>query len=459
MLVIAGGLTALLVVFASGYGPHRDELYFVAASRHLDWGYVDQGPVVPLLAAAATSVSDSLTLLRLPSALMAGAVVLLTGLLARELGGGRRASLLAAACAAVSVFVVFTGHLLSTSTVDLLVWTLVSFLVVRAVRTGDERLWLVAGVILGIGLLNKPLPAFLAFGLLCGVGIAGPRALLRNRWVWSAAAIALLLWAPWLVWQADHGWPQLDVADSIRGGGSASSEPWWAVVPFQALLVGPLLTPVVVLGLVRLLRDDRLRFLGVAWVVLAVVFMATGGKPYYLAGLLPLLVAAGAVALAAWRPLVPLIVVSGLAAAVIALPVLAPSDADLVIAMNEDVGETIGWPAFVRTVAEVHRRAPSAVIVTSNYGEAGAIDRFGSEYGLPRAYSGHNAYHDWGPPPEGAAPVVAVGRRAAALLRGCRVMARVDSGVENQEDGVPVSLCDGPRGTWSVAWPALRTLG
>jgi hypothetical protein len=467
VLPIAGAVTALLVAFASGYGPHRDELYFVAAGRHLDWAYADQGPVTPLIARAMSELSSSLTVLRVPSALMAGAIVLLTGLIARELGGSRRAELIASACAASGVIVLFTGHLLSTSTVDLLVWAALTWLVVRSVRTDDERLWLVAGVVLGIGLLNKPLPAFLAFGLLAGVAIAGPRRLLRSGWVWGGAAIALALWSPWLVWQADHGWPQLDVADSIRGGGSTSSEPWWSIVPFQLLLVSPLLSLVWIAGLVRLWRDERFRFLVWCWVVLAVVFMATGGKPYYLAGLLPVLLGAGAVTTdrwleaGGWRPwaLGGAIASSAVVAVLIALPVLPAGDADPVLAVNDDVGETIGWPAFVRTVASVHRSAPSAVILTTNYGEAGAIDRYGPEHGLPRAYSGHNAYHDWGPPPDGAAPVVVVGRGPLASLRGCRVVARVDTGIDNEEDGAPVSLCDGPRRPWSQEWPALRRLG
>ena len=185
--------------------------------------------------------------------------MLLTGLLARELGGSRRAQALASACAAVGVIVLFTGHLLSTSTFDLLTWTAVTWLVVRALRTGDERLWLLAGVVLGVGLLNKPLPAFLALGLLAGVAIAGPRRLLRSPYVWAGAAIALLLWSPWLIWQADHGWPQIDVSRSIAEGGSTSSEPWWAIVPFQLLLVSPLLAPFWIAGLVRLFRDEALR--------------------------------------------------------------------------------------------------------------------------------------------------------------------------------------------------------
>jgi 4-amino-4-deoxy-L-arabinose transferase-like glycosyltransferase len=481
VVLIAGAVTLVLVAFASGYGYHRDELYFVAAGAHLDWGYADQGPVVPLIARAMSEIAtDSLTVLRLPSAVAAGLTVLLTALLARELGGGRRAEYIAAACASVAVILLFTGHLLSTSTFDLLVWTAVTWLAVRAVLTRDDRLWLVAGVVLGIGLLNKPLPAFLALGMLAGVVIAGPRRLLRNPYVWAGAAIALALWSPWIVWQADHGWPQVDVSREIAGGRSTSSEPWWAIVPFQFLLVSPLLAPVWLVGLVRLLRDRavrQLRFLGWAWIVLAVVFMATGGKPYYLAGLLPALIGAGTVQVDGWlergrarmrkAALVTAVALSGVVGGIISLPVLPADSAGPVIEVNEDVGETIGWPEFAQTIAGVHRELPSrgrSVILTGNYGEAGAIDRYGPPLGLPRAYSGHNAYGDWGPPPDGSGPVIAVGvdpHDLAAHLHDCRVVARIDNdaGVDNEEQGEAVMVCRGPRRPWSQQWPALRNLG
>jgi hypothetical protein len=214
-----------------------------------------------------------------------------------------------------------------------------------------------------------------------------------------------------------------------------------------------------------------------AWVVLAGVFMATGGKPYYLAGLLPALIGAGAVQVDGWlergRPparraaLAGAVALSGVIGAVIALPVLPPERSDPVIAVNEDVGETIGWPELARTVASVHRGLTSsdrAVILTGNYGQAGAIDRYGPALGLPRAHSGHNAYGDWGPPPAGGAPVIVVGRRAgemAAHLRDCTTAARIDNraGVDNEERGAPVMVCSGPLRPWSEAWPALRHLG
>lgn len=477
IVLIGAAVSAVLIACAGRYGPHRDELYFVAAGRHLDWAYADQGPLTPLLARAMREIGSSLTVLRLPAALAAGIIVVLSGLLARELGGRPRAEWLATACAAVAVIVLFLGHMLSTSTADLLVWTLLSWLVVRAVRRREDRLWLVAGVVLGIGLLNKPLPAFLAFGLLAGVAVAGPRRLLRSPYVWGGAAIALALWSPWLLWQADHDWPQLDVARSIAGGGSTSSEPWWTIVPFQALLVGPLLAPVWIAGLVVLFRRRDVRFLAWAWGVLAIVFMATGGKPYYLAGLLPLLLAAGATAVDRWldrgrvtarrTTFATALALSAVTGAIIALPVLPPDKAGPVLAANEDVGETIGWPAFARTVADVHDSLASqagAIVLTANYGEAGAIDRYGPELGLPRAYSGHNAYADWGPPPGDSGPVIVVGysqEAAARHLDGCKVAAHIDNreDVDNEEQDGPVLVCTGPDRPWSELWPTLRRLG
>src|SRR4051794_30786698 len=175
VLCLAAGVAIVLAVFAGGYGYHRDELYFLEAGRHLAWGYADQGPVTPLLAHVMDSLArGSLTVLRLPSALMAGATVLVTGLIAAELGAGRRAQVIAASCTAVASVVLVVGHLLSTTTFDLLAWAIVTWLVARVVRTGDQRLWLPAGMVAGAALLNKPLIAFLLAALGVGILVAGP---------------------------------------------------------------------------------------------------------------------------------------------------------------------------------------------------------------------------------------------------------------------------------------------
>ena len=478
VLAIAAPVVVLLVAFASRYGYHRDELNFIVAGHHLAWSYADQGPLTPLIARGMTEIAPhSLTVLRLPSALAAGATVLLTGMLARELAGSSRAQVIAAASAATGVIVLFGGHLLSTSTFDLLAWTAITWLVVRAVRGGDDRLWLLAGVVLEVSLLNKPLPAFLAVGLLAGVALAGPRRLLRNPYVWLGGAIALALFSPWLIWQANHGWPQLDVARSIAEGHSGSSEPWWAVVPFQFLLISPLLAPVWIAGLVRFFRDPEvrdLRFLAWAWVILAVVFMVTGGKPYYISGLMPAMLAAGSDTVDGWLDrgrragrrvvLVAAFALSAVIAVLISLPIGPAKNAGGAIS---EVRETIGWPMFVRTVADVYGKLPArrgAVIFTSNYGEAGAIDLFGPGLGLPQAYSGHNAFGEWGPPPKGSAPVIAVGLGEAettADFLDCRLAARIDNGlgIENDEQGAGVYVCAGPRHPWSAEWPSLEHLG
>lgn len=481
MLVVAAAVLVVLVALASGYGYHRDELYFLAAGRHLAWGYPDQGPLTPLIAALMTWLAPgSLTVLRVPSAIAAACTVVVTGLLCREVDGGRRAQVLAAICSAVAVIVLFTGHTLSTSTFDLLIWTVVSWLAVRAVRSSRPWLWPVAGAVLGLGLQNKALPVFLAVAVVAGLALSGPRRVLREWRFWLGAAIAVVLWSPWLVWQAGHGWPLLAVSGAIAAGGSTSSAPWWQIVPFQALMAGPLLAPVWIAGLVRLFRDPAvrdIRFLGWTWVVLAVVFMVVGGKPYYLTGLLPLLHGVGAVPVTRWlehgrvrvrRSLLRTVVaLSAVAGCVIALPVVPAHMAGPVVAMNPDVGETIGWPDLVNTVADVAggvRDRDHLVIVTANYGEAGAIDRYGPALGLPHAYSGHNGYGLWGPPPNNTAgPVIAVGYepgRAASMLRGCNLAARIhnSAGIDNDENGEPILLCAGPRDSWATAWPQIRHL-
>ena len=315
--------------------------------------------------------------------------------------------------------------------------------------------------------------------MLAGVVISGPRRLFRNPYVWSGAAIALVLWSPWILWQADHGWPQIDVSQSIAGGGSTSSEAWWAIVPFQFLLVSPVLAPVWIAGLVGLFRDPALRdvrFLAWAWVVLAGVFMASGGKPYYLAGLLPVLLGAGAPYVDRWLE-------RGVRARVAVLGVGPRGErGDQRHHRAANPSPPTAWGrSWTPTRTSARRSAgPSSpsrwpmstrgcpsggpvVILARNYGEAGAIDRYGPALGLPGAYSGHNAYGDWGPPPDSAAPVIAVGLRGGDLahLRDCKLAARIDNrdGVDNQERGAAVMVCSGPRRPWSQEWPALRHLG
>src|SRR5262252_1830112 len=268
----AVALAALLVAFSGRYGYHRDELYFLAAGRHLAWGYPDQPPFVAVLARLMSDIAPgSLVALRLPSALASAALVMLTGLIARELGGERIAQCLAAASIAVTPVVIGAGHLLSTTTFGLPVWALACWLIIRVLRTGEDRLWLGVGLVTGTGLFDSDLIAFLMFSVVVALLIVGPRQRLRSPWLYAGGAVAIAMWLPYLAWQASNGWPELAVARSIASGGSGTSAPRWELVPFQLLLAG-FVAPIWVAGLVRLLRGTSLRWcraLGVAFIVLA----------------------------------------------------------------------------------------------------------------------------------------------------------------------------------------------
>ncbi|MGY1638763.1 glycosyltransferase family 39 protein [Geodermatophilus sp. SYSU D00742] len=480
LTALAAAVALLLVAVSGRYGYHRDELYFLRAGREAAFGYVDQPPLTPLLAAAVDALAPgSLVALRVPSAVAAGLVVVLTGLLAREFGGGRAAQLLAAAAIGVSAFLLAVGHLLSTATPDLLAWAALSWLLVRALRDGGA-VWLLAGAVAGVALQNKVQPAFLVAAVLVGVLVAGPRSALRSPWPWLGGALALLLWAPNLAWQAANGWPQLALADAIAAGSSGTSEPWYLFLPFQLVLVSPLLVPVWVAGWVRLARDPALRpwrAFAVAYVVLAAVFLLTGGKPYYLAGLYPVLLAAGADPVLGWvrrgagRARAGLVaaalVLSLVVDALLMLPLLPVRSlaGSPVPAVNYDAGETVGWPAFAATVERARERLPAGepvAVLTRNYGEAGAVDRFAP--GLAPAYSGHNAYWSWGPPGDEVTAVVAVGFPEEHLRRWfgrVELAARVDNGVglDNDEQGVPVRVASDRLVPWSQIWPQVRRLG
>ncbi|HSP73497.1 MAG TPA: glycosyltransferase family 39 protein [Gaiellaceae bacterium] len=238
LLIVFAGQAALLLATANRYGYHRDELYFRVAGRHLQWGYPDQPPLTPLLGRVSEAIfGETPRGLRVVSVLAMVACALLAALIARELGGGAAAQTVAAVCFAASGFALAVGHLLSTTTFDVLAWTVLGWLFVRLLRTGDERLWLLLGLTSGIGLLNKHL--VLLFWISIAVGILAARRLdlLRSRYVPAGAAVALLLWTPNLVWQARHGWPQITLARQI-----AREEPTAnriALLPLQVVILSP----------------------------------------------------------------------------------------------------------------------------------------------------------------------------------------------------------------------------
>ena len=466
---------------ANRYGYHRDELYFRIAGRHPAWGYDDQPPLTPLLGRFSEWLFGADPRgLRMISALSIALVVVLVALTARELGAGRTGQAVAALAAGSSAAAMAVGHLLSTTTFDVLVWVTIVFLVARILGGGNERQWLLVGLVAGLGLENKQLVILLVAALACGCILDRRLGLARSRWLWAAAALALVLWLPNLVWQARHGWPQLELASMIGEEDPIGYR--LQLLPLQLLLIGPLLAPLWLGGLWWLLRRAEARPyrpLGFAYLALLAIALATGAKPYYTMGLLLSLLGAGGVVAEGWLrgrrgrqlALGVAIGLSAAIAAVVALPVLPVRDvhATPIPELNEDAIETIGWPAFAATVARVWNRLPpsersSAVVYASNYGEAGAIARYGPALGVPPAYSGHNAFWRFGSPADGARPIIVIGYHHLATLRDsfsdCTVSARIDNGVsiDNEEQGAPVWTCAHTTEPWSKLWPHLRSL-
>lgn len=467
--VVAVLLGAALLVMAPFYGPHRDELYFASAGQRLAWGYPDQPSLVPLLARLAAEVDQhDLVLLRVPSLLAVCLLVVLGALTARLCGGERRAQVLAAVTTGTAVVVVAVGHRLSTQTFDMVAWAGLALVAGHALRDDRPRLWLLAGVVAGLGLNAKHDVAVALLGLLVGIAatrVARPH--LRSPWLWLGGLVALAMWAPDLLWQARHGWPvfelSADIADEYGGlGGTA------LYVLLTLVMFSPLMTLVWVAGLRELFRRpdwQLLRPLAWTFVVTFVFFLLSHGKSYYLAGaVLPLLAAGCVVVVERFRRVVAVGAVLALSA-LVAWPAFVPVlptrtyATSFYTAVDQDQLETIGWPELVATVRSALAPLPrGAVVLTGNYGEAGALEW----YGVPApVYSGHNGWGDWGPPPDGAGPVVVIGYRdPGSDFAGCRRVATVPraAGADNDEDGGPVFVCSGPREPWSKLWPRLEHL-
>jgi 4-amino-4-deoxy-L-arabinose transferase-like glycosyltransferase len=300
VILAAGLMVAALLAMSGAYGFHGDEMYYVVAGQHPAFGYVDQPPLTPLLSAISVAILGvSPTAVRVLPALEMGLIVVVTALIARDLGGSRRAQVLAAITAALSGYL-GAGHLDTTTDPDLLAWAVILWLLVKLLAGGDRRLWLAVGMVAGIGLENKDTLPFLSAGLVVGLVLARRWDVVRSPWAWAAIGIAVLLWMPNLIWQALNGWPQLTMAQAIAGYAADNRAQF---LPLLWLFSGPLLFPVSAAGLAWILRAKTAgpwRTIGIgALIALALVYLS-GGKAYYVIGSVPLFMAAGAIVIDRW---------------------------------------------------------------------------------------------------------------------------------------------------------------
>jgi hypothetical protein len=460
-------LGAMLAATSNAYGYHRDELYF----RMLDpaWGYVDQPPLTPLIARTMASIIDEAWFLRVPAMLAAVAAVLVAALIAREVGGARRAQALAAWTAAAAAFPMIFGHVLLTASLDLVIWPLVCLFAIRALLRADGRWWLAVGVVAGLASYNKLLIAVLLAGLAAGLLAFGPWRALRSPLLWGGVAIAIVLALPNLAYQVANDWPQSAMGAALAENNEGETR--WLMWPMLLLLVGPLLVPVWVAGLVGLFRRREwrdIRLLIGAFVVVLVFTFAGSSQFYYPLGVVQVLLAIGCVPTAEWmrtrtrRALVwAAVALNAAISAVIALP-LVPVDvvgATPLPAINQVTADSVGWPAYVQQVADAAAEAPDAPIITANYGEAGAIDRFGPALGVDagRVLSGHNELWFRAQPTDATDIAVFVGYSpdfVGPLFESCEEVDRLDNGVDvdNEEQGRPITVCTGMRVPWSEAW-------
>jgi dolichyl-phosphate-mannose-protein mannosyltransferase len=479
------------------YGYFRDELYYAACGQHLAWGYVDQAPLIAVIARLSRALfGDSLRALRFFPALSSGAKILLTAWIVRELGGRRYAQILAATAMFLCPIYLTMDNFLSMNAFEPVFWMLCVAISLGIIRTGNGRLWLLFGLVAGIGILNKH--SMLIFGLafVLALGVSRQRAMLRTPWIWLGACIAFLIFLPNFLWEINNHWPTIEIlrnVDRIKN----THVSWAQFIVQQAFLVHPVAAPICIAGLWFFLRSrqgESFRFLGWTYFFLLAEFLIFRGRIYYLAPIYPMLFAAGAVAIETWignygrnwvkaAVLAPLMV-GGIVAAPLALPIL-PLDAAAAYAKFWDVdrvqvekepsgklpqmyADMMGWPQQAETVASVFRSLPSSdqsrvAILAKNYGQAGAIDYFGPALGLPHAISGHNNYYLWGPRQYTGEVVIAVGMPLNDLKP---IFAQIDLAATinfeyaiPEENNLPVYICRKPKKTLEQAWPGLKFYG
>jgi hypothetical protein len=467
----------LLHIFTSvrHYGYFRDELYYLDMARHLDWGYVDSPPLVAVCARIALWMGGSLAALRILPALAGTALVAISILIARELGGGRYAQFLVGLCVLLCPGILWSDSLMTMNAFEPLFWMGCTLAVVRIVRTGNSRLWPWFGLLAGLGLENKHSTLFFGFSVAVALLLTRHRREFLRPWIWVALAIAVALFLPNLIWQIRHHFPTLEDLENVRREGKNVVLGPLAFIKQQIITTHPVLFLVWLPGLIWLLWEKRWRVLGLTFIVFFTIMELAHAKDYYVFPIYPMVFAAGAVAierrLAARRTwlragVVVIVLLGTLPTVPLATWMLSPehylayehaigfkpakeevSHAGL---LPQPIADQFGWPEMVRQVADIYNSLPpderaKTGILTGNYGEAGAIDQFGPQYGLPHAYSRHQNHWFWGPPSEHYQNLIYLQVGLEDVQDNCTSWQAFDHNERfgMAEENVPIYLCRG----------------
>ncbi len=488
--IVAAVVAVVHFGVASQYGIFRNELYFIICGRHPAFGYVDQPPLIPLLAALTQSAGIHLWLLRLPAIVAAVLLVPVTVRFAQLLGASTRGAWLAAIASASAMLVTAMTATLGTSTFEPIAFTLIAYFIARALLLAEPRSFLWAGLVTGIAFEAKYSAFFWALWLALGLALAGPRTAFRSRDFWLGALIFTALALPNVIWQAVHGFPFLELVRNDNSGNFTGTPIVFTME--QIFAVNMVLAPLWVVAIVAPFVSKRLatfRFLSIAFVAMAIFILVTHGKGYYLAGVYPTMFALGAAActrvprwlVALWAVL---IVANGALSLPLVLPVVPPERlknmmdhmnprprpmeaAGIGAPLMQMLSDEFGWPQLAQDVEAAYAALPpsdraKAAIFASNYGDAAAIDFYGK--GLPPALSGNNNYYLWGPRGYDGSVVIAVNVEPEQWSRICdsvRVLGTFGTSpyAMPYERDRPIVLCRGMRPPLPQLWPAFKHYG
>ena len=489
VLILLGVARLAVHTLTNGqYGFHRDVLLTLDNARYLAWGSVAYPPVTPFIGRVALALfGPSLVGVRFFSAVAQSLAMVLAGLMARELGGSRRAQIVTALAVAIAPISLIQGALFQYVSFDYLWWVLIAYLVMRLLKSEDPRWWLAIGGVIGLGMMTKYTMAFFVAGLVGGVVLTKARGYLTSAWLWGGAALSVLIFAPNLLWQVEHNFISLEFLSSIHARDVAIGRTEGFLIEQFVVSANPFTIPFWVAGLYYYFfkpAGGRYRMLGWMYVIAFVLLVVAQGRSYYLAPAYPMLIAAGAVVWEGW--------LAGLAAgrarlvrgatwgalavgALLFIPVMlpvAPINSDMwefASQMHDNFVEEIGWPELTETVAGIYHglpveERPRSAILAGNYGEAGAINLYGPAYGLPEAISARNSYwlRGYGDPSPETLIILGYSREEAErYFTTCNLAGQVSNlyGVENEETRFhpEIFVCRGPRQPWPALWESLQS--